>query len=193
MDIRYFPTPADFRRWLEENHDQVQELHVGIYKKGTGRQSITYPEALDEALCFGWIDGVRRRVDEESYTVRFTPRKPGSNWSRVNIEKTEVLIREGRMTAPGLAEFEKRDESAAARYSYEQRHRGLGPEYEERFRAHETAWEFFETQPPNYRKTASWWVMSAKREETRLKRLGILIEDSAAGRRLAAVTYRPKS
>jgi uncharacterized protein YdeI (YjbR/CyaY-like superfamily) len=192
MEARYFTSGEEFRGWLAENHDKSDELLVGFYKKGSGRPSLTYPEALDEALCFGWIDGVRRRVDGERYTIRFTPRRKGSNWSQVNIKRVEELIGAGRMAPPGVAAFEQRDQSGTAEYSYEQRERGLAPELEARFRADEVAWDFFAKQPPGYRKTASWFVMSAKREETRLKRLARLMEDSANGRRLAEVTLEPK-
>lgn len=186
MTPTFFATPADFRRWLERHHATAPELLVGFYKKGSGRPSITWPESVEEALCFGWIDGVRRTIDEESYTIRFTPRRPGSNWSRINLEKARELIAAGRMRPAGLRAFERRDPDGDPRaYSYERKDAArLSPEQEARFRAAREAWQFFQSQPPSYRRTATFWVASAKREETRSRRLETLIEDSAAGRRI---------
>lgn len=183
MDVRFFETPAEFRAWLEANHETATELWVGFHKKATSRPSITWPEAVDQALCFGWIDGVRRSVDESSYTNRFTPRKPTSNWSKVNVEKVAKLREQGLMTPAGLRAFEARDEARSGVYSFEQRPHELPPEYAARFQENPPAWAFFEAQPPGYRRTAMHYVLSAKREETRLKRLATLIEDSANGRR----------
>jgi uncharacterized protein YdeI (YjbR/CyaY-like superfamily) len=181
---RFFATPADFRRWLEEHHATARELLVGFYKKDSGKPSITWPESVDEALCVGWIDGVRKRIDDESYTIRFTPRKASSTWSAVNIKRITELIAEGRVLPAGLAAFEKRSEEKSGIYSYEQREAAeLDPEAEKQFRANEAAWEFFQAQPAWYRKTAIWRVVSAKKEETRQKRLALLIEASAGGRR----------
>ena len=181
----FFAEPADFRAWLEENHERASELWVGFHKKATGRRSITWPESVDEALCFGWIDGVRRSLGDESYMIRFTPRKPRSTWSAVNIARAKELVAEGRMRPAGLAAFEARSEKRSAIYSYEQRHEvRLAPDEEREFRANERAWEFFQAQPISYRRPALWWVVSAKREETRARRLRTLIEDSANGRRL---------
>jgi uncharacterized protein YdeI (YjbR/CyaY-like superfamily) len=191
-NVLFFPSPREFRRWLEENHDRVQELEVGFYKKDSGKPSITYLEALDEALCFGWIDGVRRRLTEDSYSNRFTPRKPKSNWSLVNVKKVEELIKQGRMAPPGLKAFEARDPEKTGVYSFERETAALDPALEQEFRAHEKAWELFQAQPPGYRRTAIWWVVSAKKDETRAKRLGQLIEDSAAGRRLGLLTSPSK-
>ena len=181
----FFATPADFRAWLEENHERAAELWVGFHKKATGRPSITWPEAVDEALCFGWIDGIRRSLGDESYVIRFTPRKPRSTWSAVNIARAKALIAEGRMRPAGLAAFEARSDDRSAIYSYEQRHEvRLAPDEEREFRANERAWEFFQAQPISYRRPALWWVVSAKREETRARRLRTLIEDSENSRRL---------
>jgi uncharacterized protein YdeI (YjbR/CyaY-like superfamily) len=189
----FFAEPADFRAWLEENHERESELLVGFHKKATERPSITWPEAVDEALCFGWIDGIRRSLGDESYTIRFTPRKPRSTWSAVNIERAHELVAEGRMRPAGLAAFEARTDDRSAIYAYEQRHGAkLAPDEERVFCANERAWTFFEAQPPSYRKTALWWVVSAKREETRARRLRTLIEDSANGRRLRQLTPRAR-
>jgi uncharacterized protein YdeI (YjbR/CyaY-like superfamily) len=157
---------------------------MGFYKKSSGQPSITYPEALDEALCFGWIDGIRKAVDESRYTIRFAPRKPGSIWSNVNIKRANELIALGRMMPAGLAAFEARKQEKSGVYSYENRPRQLSAEYEQKFRANQKAWEFFQSQAPYYRRTASAWVMTAKKEETHMRRLATLIEDSAQGRRL---------
>jgi uncharacterized protein YdeI (YjbR/CyaY-like superfamily) len=185
MEPLFFAKPADFRRWLEKHHHAAAELLVGFYKRGSGRPSMTWPESVDEALCFGWIDGVRRSLDDESYTIRFTPRRPSSNWSLINIRKVEALIRDGRMKPAGLEAFEARDESKSGVYSFEQRENAkLDRKAEATFRANRAAWRFFQAQPPGYRKIAAFHVMSAKREETRAKRLSILIEHSAAGQRI---------
>jgi uncharacterized protein YdeI (YjbR/CyaY-like superfamily) len=177
----FYATPEEWRAWLEANHADAREHWVGYYKRGTGRPSITWPESVDQALCFGWIDGVRKRVDEQSYTIRFTPRKPTSAWSRVNVARVAELTAAGLMRPAGIAAFEAR--TAEGTYSYEQRDAAaFDPERERRFRAEETAWAWFSAQAPWYRRTATHWVMSAKREETRDRRLAQLIEDSAAGR-----------
>ena len=185
---RFFPSPAEFRKWLERNHDRESELLVGFYKKSSGKRGITYEEAVDEALCFGWIDGVRRSVDNERSTIRFTPRRQRSNWSLKNIRRVNELTKLGRMAPPGIAAFERRDPSEAGTYSFEQANPRFDQGLERRFRRNRGAWKFWEAQPPGYRKAATWWVVSAKREETRLRRLQTLIEDSANGRRLAQVT-----
>ena len=192
MEPLFFETPADFRRWLEKHHRSAPELLVGFYKRGSGRPSITWPESVDEALCFGWIDGVRRSLDDESYTIRFTPRRPGSNWSLINIRKVEALIRDGRMKPAGLEAFEARDEAKSGVYSFEQRENAkLDKKAEATFRANRAAWRFFQAQPPGYRKIAAFYVMSAKREETRERRLRTLIADSAAGRRIGLLNRKP--
>lgn len=178
-------TPADFRAWLEKHHASERELWVGFHRKATGRPSITWPASVDEALCVGWIDGLRKTVDESSYMIRFTPRKKTSNWSLVNIARVAKLTRENRMRAAGLQAFAERVEARSGIYLYEQRkHAALDAESEKVFRANALAWKFFQAQPPGYRKTAAWWVISAKQEATRAKRLARLISDSEAGRRL---------
>ena len=169
---------------MENNHGKAQQLLVGFYRKDSGKGGITYPEALDEALCFGWIDGVRGRFDEASYTIRFSPRKPDSIWSAVNIKRADELLALGRMHPFGRKVFESRDQEKANLYSYERARCKLEGAYEKQFRANKQAWEFYQAQAPWYRRTSCWWVVSAKREETRLRRLEKLIADSAAGHRL---------
>lgn len=181
----FFKTPTAFRRWLEKHASVEQELRVGFYKKGSGQPSISWPESVDEALCFGWIDGVRHRIDELSYQIRFTPRKPNSIWSAVNIQRVAVLSAEGRMTAVGLAAFEKRSEAKSRTYAYEQAEEAtLAPAAEAQFKAAALAWQHFMAQPPGYRRQMLWWVASPKQQATRDKRLATLIEASREGRRL---------
>jgi len=181
----FFATPAEFRRWFEGNHEKTKELWVGFYKKSTGKPSITWPESVDAALCFGWIDGIRKRIDDVSYAIRFTPRKPGSNWSAINIGRVQELMKQGRMHPAGIQAFETRVKEKSGVYTYEQRHTiQLNENYEKIFRANLKAWEFFQKQAPSYRKIAVYWVMSAKQEETRAKRLAKLIEGSQKGRRI---------
>jgi uncharacterized protein YdeI (YjbR/CyaY-like superfamily) len=174
-------TADEFRAWLEENHETASEIEVVFYKKGSGKPSMTWSESVDQALCFGWIDGVRRGRDEESYTVRFTPRKPRSTWSKVNVAKVERLKERGLMRPAGLAAFERRSDDRTGVYSFENETE-LAPEYDAQLRSNKAASDYFESRPPWYRRTAIHLVMSAKREETRLRRLAQLIEDSAAGR-----------
>jgi uncharacterized protein YdeI (YjbR/CyaY-like superfamily) len=184
----FFATPVELRAWLEANHAQASELWVGFHKKGSGLPSMTWPEAVDEALCFGWIDGVRKSIDETSYANRFTPRKSRSTWSAVNIKRVRELVAEGRMRPAGLRAFAARADDKSGTYSYEQRDAvELGDAYERQFRAKHAAWDFFQAQAPSYRKAAIWWVVSAKKEETRQRRLTALIDDSAAGRRIASL------
>lgn len=180
MDPTYFATPVDFRVWLAANHATAGELWVGFYKKGSGRPSITWPESVDEALCYGWIDGLRKRLDDKRYVIRFTPRRRGSIWSEVNQRRVAELSAAGRMQPAGLAAYEARDDDKSRLYSYEARHQPLDPAYETEFRADVAAWAYWEAQPPHYRRGATHWVMSAKREETRRRRLAALIADSAA-------------
>jgi uncharacterized protein YdeI (YjbR/CyaY-like superfamily) len=182
---KYFKSGADFRIWLEANHANTTELWLGIYKKDSGKVSITYAEALDEALCFGRIDGVRKRVDDLSFTQRFTPRKPTSNWSLINIRHVERLTQDGRMRPPGQKAFAARTAAKSGVYSFENRPRELSPELQRQFKADKAAWEFFQQQPPGYRRLMSFFVMSAKRDETRARRLARLISDSKQGRRVA--------
>jgi uncharacterized protein YdeI (YjbR/CyaY-like superfamily) len=188
----YFSSAERFRQWLEKHCATATELWVGFYKKSSGQPSITYPEALDEALCFGWIDGIRKAVDESRYTIRFTPRKPGSIWSNVNIKRANELIASGRMAPAGLAAFEARTAEKSGVYSYENRPRQLTAEYEKTFRANAKAWEYFQSQAPHYQRTACAWVMTAKMEETRLRRLATLIEDSANERWIAVMRVSKK-
>ena len=189
---RYFRSPSEFRKWLEKNHAKADELVVGFYKKGTGKPSMTWPEAVDEALCFGWIDGIRKGVDEERYTNRFTPRRPTSNWSAINMKRVAELEKLGRMTDAGRAAFAKRSEKRSGIYSYENKPEELPAAQQKRFRANKKAWKFFTEQPPGYRRVALYWVLSAKKAETRERRLDTLIADSAAGRRLALLTPTSK-
>jgi uncharacterized protein YdeI (YjbR/CyaY-like superfamily) len=178
---RFFATPAEFRAWLAAHHTTHSELHVGFHKVGSGRPSITWPQSVREALCFGWIDGVRRRIDEHSYEIRFTPRKPSSTWSAVNIRLANELIESGEMESAGGAAFDARTEKRSRIYSYEQAEHGLSADYEQRLRADAKAAAFFDARPPSYRRAASHWVMSAKRPETRERRIATLIENSRDG------------
>ena len=184
MRPRFFATADDFRAWLKNNHDKVDELLVGFYKRGSGKPSMTWPESVDQALCFGWIDGVRKTIDDESYTIRFTPRRRGSIWSAVNIRRAKKLIESGAMHAAGLKSFETRDEKRANLYSYERAAASLSAEQQEEFRANKKAWKFFSDQPPGYRRTAAHYVTSAKTAETRERRLRKLIDASATGKRI---------
>jgi uncharacterized protein YdeI (YjbR/CyaY-like superfamily) len=181
---KFFTTPDKFRSWLEKNHATANELEIGFHKKSSGKKSITYGEALDEALCFGWIDGVRRRLNETSYQQRFTPRRPRSIWSLVNIKHVERLKNEGRMHPAGLAAFEQRDPRRTGIYAFENAPRELSKDHEMEFRKVKGAWEYFQTYPPYLKKTVSYWVTSAKKEETRSKRLQRLIESCAKGERI---------
>jgi len=184
VNPKFFKTPAAFRKWLAANHARKKELAVGFYKKSTGKPSITWPESVDEALCFGWIDGIRRNIDAESYQIRFTPRKPDSVWSAINIRNVERLLKEDRMQPAGLQAYAARKENRSGIYAYEQRSPELVEPYAGQFQRHGPAWDFFQAQPAGYRKTMNWFVVSAKREETRLKRLQQLIEYSAQGKRM---------
>ena len=192
MKPKFFKSQADFRKWLEKNHAKQTELFIGFYKKNSGKPSVTYPEALDEALCFGWIDGVRRRIDEDSYLQRFTPRRPSSIWSNVNVRHVERLTKLGRMAPAGLTAYQQRNPKRTGIYSFENRPRELAPAYEKKFRANKKAWQFFEQQPPSLKRTCIFWIMSAKQEETRLRRLDSLIESSAKGERRGEMTAKGK-
>jgi uncharacterized protein YdeI (YjbR/CyaY-like superfamily) len=192
MKPTFFATPEDFRRWLERHHDKKDELLVGFWKKDSGKPSMTWPESVDEALSFGWIDGVRRRIDDESYSIRFTPRRRGSIWSAVNIRRATELGRLGRMAPAGLRAFEARDEKKSAIYTYEKPPAEFAPADEKTFRANTKAWAYFTAQPPGYRRLATGWVTGAKKEETRARRLAQLIADSANGRRLAQYTLEKR-
>ena len=180
----FFKTPTDFRTWLSKHHASKAMLWVGFYKKDSGKPSITWPESVDEALCVGWIDGVRKSIDKVSYKIRFTPRRPRSVWSAVNIKRVAELTREGRMQNSGEKAFAARLEDRSGIYAYEQRSTELLGPYGKKLKQNKGAWKFFEAQPPSYRKVAVWWVVSAKQEETRLKRLQKLIDESEQGRRV---------
>jgi uncharacterized protein YdeI (YjbR/CyaY-like superfamily) len=185
-DATFFATPAQFRSWLRKHHTSATELWVGFHKKDSGKPSITWPESVDEALCFGWIDGVRKSLGDTSYTIRFTPRKKSSKWSDVNRKRVQELIDEGRMQPAGLRAFEARDPEKDSGYAYEQRKNAkFSVEQLAKFRANKRAWAHFEAEAPGYRHLFTWWVISAKREETRDRRLEKLIADCAKGIRLA--------
>jgi uncharacterized protein YdeI (YjbR/CyaY-like superfamily) len=189
MEPAFFATPDEFRAWLDAHHATETEVLVGFHKKGSGRPSITWPESVDQALCFGWIDGVRRRIDDDSYSIRFTPRKPRSIWSAINVKRFGELTELGLVRPAGIAAFERRSEERTGIYSYERREAAqLEPAMAERFRADARAWTWFEAQPPWYRRTATHWVMSAKKPDTRERRLDRLIADSAAGRTVPPLT-----
>lgn len=180
----FFENPEQFRSWLEKNHTKENELLVGFYKVGTKKPSITWSESVDQALCFGWIDGVRKSIDEHSYSIRFTPRKPTSIWSAINIKKVEELTKSGLMTPEGLKAFELRKEEKSGIYSHEKEAATLDPEFEKQFKTHKKAWEFFNNQAPSYRKVMLHWIMSAKQEKTRLSRLEKTIRESELGKRV---------
>ncbi len=188
-DIQYFPSPAAFRKWLKANHATAAELWVGFHKRHTDKPSLTWPESVDEALCVGWIDGIRRRIDDDRYVIRFTPRRPGSNWSAVNIRRVPELRAEGRMHPRGEAAFEKHHEGKNSGYTYTKRPDRMAPEYEKVFKRNRKAWKYYEAQPPHYRRAVNHWVMSAKREETRERRLAQLIEDCAAEQWMAGMRW----
>ena len=190
----FFETPADFRAWLAANHATTDELWVGFYKKASGRPSITWPESVDEALCYGWIDGLRRSIDDASYMIRFTPRKPNSNWSAVNIGRVAELTAQGRMQPAGLAAFDRRRNETSAIYSYEQSvQAALDQVDEQQLQANPAAWQFFQAQPRSYRQAAVRWVISAKKLDTRRSRLARLIDDSAQGRTVPPLTRPAKA
>jgi uncharacterized protein YdeI (YjbR/CyaY-like superfamily) len=192
MKPRYFKSQSEFRKWLETNHTTETELMLGFYKKGSGKASITYPEALDEALCFGWIDGVRRRLTDDAYVQRFSPRKAKSIWSNVNVRHVERLKKLGRMAPAGLKAYELKDPKKTGVYSFENRPRELSPAYEKQFRSNKKAWEFFEKQPPGFKRLMIFRVMEGKQEETRQRRLEQLIESSGKGERLGVMSSKSK-
>lgn len=174
----FFAKPADFRNWLDKNHNHESELWVGYYKKASGIPSITWPESVDQALCFGWIDGLRKSIDDVSYKIRFTPRKPSSHWSDINIRKVKELKGKKLMKPEGLAAFAKRTEARSRMASFEQKEVVLNKEFEKVFRSKTKAWQYFNEQPTSYQKASIWWIMSAKKEETKCRRLDILIKNS---------------
>lgn len=187
-ELRFFETAADLRDWLAANHESADQLWVGLYRKASGRPSITWPQVVDEALCFGWIDGIRKGIDEISYRNRITPRRKGSNWSAINIARVAELEAEGRMQPAGRRAFEARDEAKSRVYSYERTTMAFDAEAEATFRANAAAWEWFDRVAPYHRKAATYWVMSAKRPETRARRLATLIEHAAVGRQVPPLT-----
>jgi uncharacterized protein YdeI (YjbR/CyaY-like superfamily) len=188
----FFPSQARFRAWLRKNGAKAAELLVAPHKAGSGKGGLTYPQALDEALCAGWIDGVRKNLDATSYTVRFTPRKAKSYWSAVNVRHFERLSKEGRIQPKGLAAFRARDAAETARYSFERAASKLDAAQERAFRANRKAWDYFQSQAPWYRRTATFWVTSARQEETRARRLATLIADSGRGKRIGLLKYSGK-
>jgi uncharacterized protein YdeI (YjbR/CyaY-like superfamily) len=193
MTTTFFPSQKSFHDWLDEHHSDTRELWVGYYKKDSGKASITYPESVDEALCFGWIDGIRKGIDAESYANRFTPRRPGSLWSPSNIKRVEELIALGRMQPAGLAAFESRKEKVFGEFTYANRSPDLAEPYAGILQQNKPAWDFYQSQPPSYRKVVNWWVVCAKQEETRLKRLAELAECCAAGRLIPAMEKLKKA
>ena len=194
-EVRFFETAADLRRWFADHHETAAELWLGMYRVGSGRPSVTWPEAVDEALCIGWIDGIRKGIDATSYKNRFTPRRKGSNWSAKNIARVHELEAEGRMKAAGRRAFELREDVRSAIYSYEQTGAGasLDEVTENEFRANEAAWDWFQRAAPSYRKAAIHWVMSARKPDTRARRLATVIANSAAGRTVLPLTAPSRS
>ncbi len=184
MEPRFFPNQADLRKWFAENHANEKELWVGYYKKATRIESIDWSQSVDEALCFGWIDSIRKSIDEKSYKIRFTPRNPKSNWSAVNLKKMEVLKKSGLMTLAGLDIFNKRDKQKSVQASYEQKEIEFSLEFENQIKSDKSAFEFFENLAPSYKRMSVHWIMSAKREETKLKRLDVLIQSCKEGKKI---------
>ena len=192
-NAKFFATPALWRAWLEGNYDKASEVWVGFYKRSSGKPSIIWSEAVDQALCFGWIDGIRVSIDALSYRIRFTPRRPGSTWSTINVKKVAELSKQGLMRDAGLKAFHQRESGNSGVYSYEQRHSAkLSAAQERQFRAQKKAWDYFQRQPPGYRRIAIFWVVSAKKDETRTKRLATLITESENGRRIGLLRQRER-
>ena len=184
MTPKFFSNQLEFRKWLDKNHKKESELIVGFYKVGSGKPSMTWSQSVDQALCFGWIDGIRRSVDEQSYSIRFTPRKLTSNWSKVNLDKVKELTKQGLMQPAGLEVFEKRKKDKSGNYSYESEAKVFADNYEKKFKANKTAWSFFTTQAPSYKKMVARWIMSAKQEKTQLSRLEKAMTESEIQKRL---------
>lgn len=193
MQPKFFKTPSDLRKWFEAHHASAAEQWVGYYKKDSGKASITWPQSVDEALCFGWIDGIRKSIDDVSYMIRFTPRKSRSTWSAVNIKRAGELIEQRLIQPAGLKAFAARQENRSGIYSYEQRSPELPDQYAKKLKKDRSAWKFFQEQPASYRKAANWWVQSAKKEETRLRRLDKLIQHSARAERIPQFTPPKKT
>ncbi len=190
--ILFFPTQKHLRKWFEKNHKKEKELYVGFYKVSSGKPTITWSQSVDEAICFGWIDGIRKSIDEESHCIRFTPRNPKSNWSAINIKKVEELTKLGLMKPEGLKAFSYRKDDVSKIYTYENPKVEFDKSLEKSFKANKKAWAFYQTATPTYRKVTTRWVMSAKQESTRLKRLNELITDCAAGKNIKAMSYGKK-
>jgi uncharacterized protein YdeI (YjbR/CyaY-like superfamily) len=184
MEVVFFTDQFEFRQWLEENHQKEKELVAGFYRKSTGKPTMTWPESVDQALCFGWIDGIRRKIDDESYCIRFTPRNPSSTWSALNVKKAIELIKKGLMQPAGLSLFMNRKEEKTAIYSYENKPEALPDYMQEKFKQSKEAWDFFSAQPPSYRRTVYFWILSAKRKETQLARLEKIIRECELKKRL---------
>lgn len=192
VNMKFFKSQEALRKWFEKNHNKKEELWLGYYKKSAGKASVSYKESVDTAICFGWIDGIAKGINEEKYCQRYTPRRAKSIWSAVNIKKVEALTKAGLMHESGLAAFNNRDKKMAGLYSFEQKEIKLTPALLKLMKANKKAWEYFSKAPPGYRKTATWWVISAKQEETRLRRMKTLIADSEAGRRIAQLAPAKK-
>jgi uncharacterized protein YdeI (YjbR/CyaY-like superfamily) len=186
----FFPTQSHLRKWFEKNHKKADELWVVYYKKSSGKPSITWQESVDEALCFGWIDGLRKSIDDESYKIRFTPRRKSSNWSAVNIKRMNELIKLGLVMPAGLEVFNNRDVKKTNLYSFERENVKLSKEFEKKIKANKKAWDYFQSLAPTYKKPSIWWVMSAKKEETKLKRLDTLIKCSEEGRKIPPLNLK---
>lgn len=189
MQPTFFSNSNDFRKWFEKNHEKAKELLVGFYKVTSGKKSITWPESVDEAICFGWIDGVRKSIDSESYCIRFTHRKPGSIWSTINIKKVEALTKKGLIYPAGHMAFSKRQEKKSAIYSYEKKPEILSPGFLKKLKTNKKAWAFFQTTAPSYQRVCAHWIMTAKHEATKLKRLEELINDSTMERKIKRLNY----
>lgn len=187
--IKYFTTQQSLRKWLEQNHLKADHLWIGFYKKSSGKKTISYDEALTEALCFGWIDGIRQANDEISYTTRFTPRRKGSIWSAVNIGKIKELIQSGIVADAGLKAFNALDPKKTNLYSSEHNNLELPSGYLKKFKANKTAWQWFSKMPNGYKRAAIWWIISAKQDATKEKRMNTLISDSEAGRKIKPLSY----
>ena len=188
----FFSTQKELRKWFEKNHKKEKELFVGYYKVSSGKPSVTWSQSVDEALCFGWIDGIRKGIDEESYCIRFTPRNPKSNWSAINIQRVESLTKLGLMKSEGLEAFSFRQDKKSKIYSYENPAVSFDKSFERKFKINKQAWKYFQSTPPSYQKTTTRWVMSAKQEVTRIKRLEELIRDCALGKKIKAMNYGKK-
>ena len=188
----FFAKAADLRKWLQQNHATADDLWVGMYKKHTGKPSVTWPELVDQVLCFGWIDGIRKSIDDESYMIRITPRRNGSIWSRINIIRANELIEAGLMQPAGAKVFAERDPRKTERYSFEQTDVTFAPAQLKAFKKNKLAWRYFQAQPVSYRRPATWWVISARQAATQERRLAQLIADSAAGQRIAPLRPTPR-